>query len=185
MRVRPSIFILLSTAVALGACASKGPGAPGRGGPPPEHGAMMDPTEREEKMEKVYRQFVQRWDYNEDGEATCDDVNTQRSRLFRALDEDGNGELTSGEYRHAKFEDKSFMFFDFMRVDTNASGKVELEELIAVPHSQFLNADKNKDCSISRDEVMASIRETMMQRGDGGGNPGRGGRAGRRPPGSR
>ncbi len=185
MRVRPSILILLSTTVALGACASKGPGGPGRGGPP-ERGAMMDPAEREQKMEQVYRQFVQRWDYNEDGEATCDDISTQRSRLFRALDEDGNGELTSGEYRHAKFEDKSFMFFDFLRVDTNSTGKVELEEIIAVPHSQFLNADKNKDCSISPDEAMATIRETMMQRGGGEGRPGRGGRGGRGgpPPGS-
>jgi len=174
MRARPSILILLSASLALGACASKGPE---RGARPdrPE----IDPEARAERMEQIYRQFVDRWDYNQDGEATCDDIDTQRSRLFRTLDEDKDGELTSGEYRHAKFEDKSFMFFDFLRVDTNASGRVELEELAAVPHSQFLNADKDDDCSISPPEAMAVVRESMMQ----GGRGGRGGRGGGRGPG--
>jgi hypothetical protein len=140
----------------------------------------MDPDARQERMEIIHRQFVDRWDYDQDGAATCDDIKTQRSRLFRQLDEDKDGTLTSGEYRHAKFEDKSFMFFDFLRVDTNANGTVELEEMTEVPHSQFLSADKDGDCYISAPEAMATVRDSMMQQGGGRGGPGgRGGRGGR------
>jgi|GEM_PF-1655436 len=185
MRVRVFHYILFGAAIGLSACAG-GPERGGRnhmGGPPQME---MNPEAHAERVEQVYRQYVERWDYNQDGEATCDDIELQRSRLFRMLDEDKDGKLTSSEYRHAKFEDKSFMFFDFLRVDTNGRGAVELEELVAVPHSQFLNADENGDCYISPPEAMAMVRQSQMGAGGGdgrgpGGPGGKGGQGGRAP----
>ncbi|SDE50380.1 hypothetical protein [Kordiimonas lacus] len=178
MRVRPIHFIIFGAAFGLGACAS-GPDR-GRGGPPQMD---MNPEAHAERVQQVYRQYVERWDYNGDGEATCEDINVQRSRLFRVLDENKDGKLVSGEYRHAKFEDKSFMFFDFLRVDTNGTAAVELEELVAVPHSQFLNADNDGDCYISPPEAMAMMRDMQMGAGgaEGRGPGGRGGKGGRAP----
>ncbi|MFC4347891.1 hypothetical protein ACFO5Q_08555 [Kordiimonas lipolytica] len=141
----------------------------------------MNPEAHAERVEQVYRLYVERWDYNGDGEATCDDINVQRSRLFRMLDQNKDGKLVSGEYRHAKFEDKSFMFFDFLRVDTNGTGAVELEEMEAVPHSQFLNADGDGNCTISPHEAMAMVRHTQMSGGKDHGPGSKSGRGGRAP----
>jgi len=176
MRKPQTILILAGAAALLSACAQKGPERMARGG------QQMDPEQRAERMERVYTEFVARWDYNGDGKASCDDINLQRSRLFRLLDEDRDGALTSGEYRHAKFEDKSFMFFDFLRVDADGAGGVDVDELAGVPHSQFLNADKDGNCIINRQEAIAMVREIRMgdgesrSQGRGRGGKGRGGK---------
>ena len=174
MPVKAPLLLALSSALLLTACASKRPDD--RHGPP--QGPAMDPA----RMEEMVRLYTERWDYNNDGAATCDDINVARSRLFRLLDEDKDGQLTSGEYRHAKFEDKSFLFFDFLRIDTNGDGAVSVDELVAVPNSQFMAADKDHDCRISPNEAMASMRESRMgDRSDGGrGKPGA--RGGDKPP---
>jgi hypothetical protein len=142
-------------------------------------GDGMDP----ERMQTLVARYTERWDANNDGVATCDDVNLTRSRLFRILDEDKDGVLTPAEYRHSRFEDKSFMFFDFMTVDKDHDGSVSVEELAAVPNSQFLAADKDDNCRISPEEALAAMQEMQM----GGGRPdgrrdGKDGRGGRRPP---
>lgn len=180
MRLRGFFFITVGACLILAACAGK-PDRPRRSGPPQME---LDEEARAEQSQQVYRRFVERWDYNQDGEATCDDISLQRSRLFRMLDEDKDGRLTSGEYRHAKFEDKSFLFFDFLRVDMNGTNSIEPEELVAVPHSQFLNADSDGDCYISPDEAIAMARESRMggRQGRGpGGEGGKGGKGGRGP----
>jgi len=130
----------------------------------------MDP----QRMEHIYLQFVERWDYNQDGLATCDDLTVKRSRLFKRLDADKSGDLTSGEFRYAKFEDKSFMFFPLDRVDTNASATIEVDEFVAVSDSSFLHTDKDKNCVISRQEAMIAARE--LRGGGESGDHSKGGR---------
>ncbi|WP_081611410.1 hypothetical protein [Kordiimonas gwangyangensis] len=180
MPFKPALALALSASLLVTACAKGGPD--GRRGPPPgaagmaEHGPM-DP----ERMKSLVTRYTERWDANNDGAATCDDINLTRSRLFRVLDEDKDGFLNSGEYRHAKFEDKSFLFFDFMAVDKDHDGSVSVEELVAVPNSQFLAADNDHDCRISADEAMMALEE--MQRGFGRPESGRGGKRGRGGPG--
>ena len=130
-------------------------------------------------MQHLVARYTERWDSNNDGIASCDDLGLSRSRLFRMLDEDNDGLLSTGEYRHAKFEGKSFMFFDFMAVDKDHSAAISVEELVAVPNSQFLAADKDHDCRISPEEAMAAMREMRMggERPEGG-RRGKGGRGG-------
>ncbi len=134
----------------------------------------MDPG----RMEQMVSRYIERWDYNNDGAATCDDINVSRSRLFRLLDEDKDGLLASGEYRHAKFEDKSFLFFDFIRVDANGDSRVSVEELVAVPNSQFLAADKDHDCRISPQEAVGAMHD--MQMGKRPADPGKASKRGER-----
>lgn len=165
-----SLIIVSCASVALAACASNK-------GPERSERRPMDP----EQMERVYNRFVERWDYNQDGMATCDDIAIQRSRLFKRLDTDTNGELSSSEYRYAKFEDKSFMFFTHDRVDTDASTTINVDEFVAVTHSEFLNMDQDGDCLINQREAMMAMRDLRGggsergSRGEGGGR-GKGGR---------
>jgi len=159
-------LVLIGCAAALvSACASNE-----KHDHPEQH--QMDP----QRMEHIYLQFVERWDYNEDGQATCDDVAVKRSRLFKRLDEDKSGDLTSGEFRYAKFEDKSFMFFPLDRVDTNASATIDVDEFVAVSNSSFLHADKDKNCVISEQEAMIAVRE--LRGGGESGDHSKGGRGG-------
>lgn len=176
MRICLPLATLLLASSLVAACG-------GHRGPERREPAPVDPA----KMEQMYYEFVARWDYNEDGVASCDDMALQRSRLFRLLDTDKDGFLSTGEYRYAQFEDKSFMFYDFLRVDKNSSGTITIEELNEVPHSQFQAADKDHDCTISREEAMMALRDsragTWGSREDSpdGERGGRGGRGG--PPG--
>lgn len=141
-----ALILLCTTAIILSACASK------KG---PRQNRQMNP----ERIERLYKDFVARWDYNQDGLATCDDISVKRSRLFKRLDEDKNGTLSSREYRHARFEDKSFMFYEMSRIDSNGSTAVEINEFMGVAHSQFLNMDKDNDCTLSKREVLTAMRE--------------------------
>lgn len=144
--INNTLLILCASSLILSACASN---------KRPDRRAQHDP----ERMERMYQTFVNRWDFNEDGKATCDDISVQRSRLFRRLDEDNNGVLSSREFRHARFEDKSFMFFTYDRVDTNASASIDLDEFMTVAHSQFLGMDQDNDCLIDRREALTAMRE--------------------------
>lgn len=155
-----TMILLCSTALILNACAS-------------QKGLENRPPRDSKHLERLSANFINRWDYNEDGNATCDDILVQRSRLFKRLDEDNNGELNSREYRHARFEDKSFMFYEIDRIDGNGSTTVDLNEFIAVTHSQFFNIDKNADCTIDRQEALTAMRNNnpdaaQRKRGKGG-----------------
>ncbi|WP_417460218.1 hypothetical protein [Kordiimonas sp.] len=185
MPFQKTLFIIVSTALVLTACANRGSDGPrGPGGRPDME---MDPAKMEARREEMRTRFLTKWDYNEDGAVTCDDITLSRSRLFRLLDENKDGLLVSGEYRHAKFEDKSFLFYDFLGLDKNGDGGIGVDELIAVPHSQFQSMDDDGDCTISPREMMASMREARMdggrggeRRGEKGGRGGRGGKGGGR-----
>ncbi len=145
MNLKP-LILLCTAAIVLGAC------SPQKG---PHQDRHIDP----ERIERLYADFINRWDYNQDGFATCDDIAVKRSRLFKRLDEDNNGTLSSREYRHARFEDKSFMFYEMDRIDSNGSTTIEIEEFMGVAHSQFLNMDKDGDCTLSRREALTAMRD--------------------------
>jgi len=137
-----------------------------------------------ERKAELYERFVRRWDLNADGQVTCVDVNLQRRALFSVLDKNADEKLTSGEYRYAKFEDKSFLFHLFTDVDTNTDGTISLMELDGVTHSQFTSLDKNGDCIVSELEAEAEARERARdgrEASGGRGKGGRGGRGGQRP----
>ena len=141
-----ALILLCTTTVVLSACSSKK-------GPHQPH--QIDPA----RIERLYADFIARWDYNQDGLATCEDISVKRSRL----DEDWDGYLTSREYRHARFEDKSFMFYEMSRIDSDANRLVTLAEFMAVPHSQFLNMDLDKNCTINRQEAVIALRGQSLE----------------------
>ncbi|MBL4790514.1 MAG: hypothetical protein JKY60_16215 [Kordiimonadaceae bacterium] len=147
MRFTPLVCLFVASAL-LASCASK------KG---PEKRQPLDPA----RAERLYRGFVERWDFDESGSVNCADITVQRTRLFNRLDTDRSQSLSSEEYRKANFEDKSFLFFPFDRIDTDTSSLVELKEFTAVSHSQFLSMDKNSDCTISKPEALLAMREKL------------------------
>ncbi len=173
MKHLPITFIL---AVSLTACAGRG-----------ERGRERPEPSPERKAEMVER-FTARWDHDRDGTVSCADVAFQRTRLFAQLDTDTDEQLSSGEYRYAKFEDKGFLFHLFADVDTDLSDSVSLSEFQAVTNSRFASADKDGDCIISPEEAVNAMRVEVRDRRSGedgarGERDGRSrGRGGQRPP---
>ncbi|MCJ9427601.1 hypothetical protein [Kordiimonas marina] len=172
MRARLSLTVLLVASSFLSACG----GGPNRGGPDARDHQPPIPPER---MQQLYHQMIDRWDYDGDGKATCQDMDLQRQRLFKLLDKNKDGVLGPTEYRLAKFEDKTFMFYGFLRVDADSSGTISLAELSKIPHSQFNAADKDHNCEISEPEAIEALREAnagMLPSGREDGRPHRGNR---------
>lgn len=137
-----------------------------------------------ERKAEMYERFVRRWDLNADNQVTCLDVTLQRRALFSVLDKNYDEQLAPNEYRFAKFEDKSFLFYLFTEVDKDTSGAVSLRELDSVTHSEFASLDKDGDCVISELEAEVDSRNRARDRRDGPNGRERGGRGDResRPP---
>lgn len=150
-----NITVACMITLVLVACAGRGDRRPERPEPSPE------------RLAEMQQRFLARWDQNEDGVVTCDDVAFERAELFFVLDTNEDEELASSEYRYAKFEDKSFMFHMFSEVDTDTSGAVSLKELQAVTHSQFASIDKDGNCIVSDQEAAMAARERMREAREG------------------
>lgn len=142
--------------LALSACTKKAP----------------DPLETipAERIEKALSRLVTKWDHNNDGQATCADVTVLRRQQFIKLDQNNDSRLNNREYRTANFEDKSFVFHDFEKLDANVSGVIELSEFTAVSHSEFRGLDKDDDCRLDMRDAAYSI---VAARAQGLGSKGR------------
>ncbi|WP_262694931.1 EF-hand domain-containing protein [Kordiimonas aquimaris] len=111
-----------------------------------------------ERKQALYDRLVTQWDYNQDDTITCADVTTVRTRLFDTLDTNKDGFLYPAEYRFAQFDDKSFLFFPFAKVDSDESSSISFTEFKDIPHSEFGGYDSNRDCIVTIDEAAAALR---------------------------
>lgn len=169
-----TVALTLASSLCLAACAGRDDGRPKR------------PELTPERKAELYERFTVRWDFNGDGLVSCADVEFQREQLFTLLDTDTDDQLASGEYRYAKFEDKSFLFHLFTDVDTDSSGSISRVELNRVQHSQFASLDKDANCLVDEEEAAIAARERAREaRGEGANREGRNGRGGGRPGGQR
>jgi len=136
------------TAVLL-LCLTACSGGSGQAGPQP-----VTPTADEENKATV--RLLRRFDTDRSGSITCADVSLNRQQLFDSIDKDTDGHLTVDEYRFAAFEDAAFQFYTAEDIDADESGTVELSEFSSVADNGFLRMDKDRDCTISRQEIIDS-----------------------------
>lgn len=145
-------LLISAAAIMLTACSSK----------------KLGPLEKPmtpEMIANFYDRTLVQWDHNQDNTLTCDDVKTARTGLFQELDTNGNKSLGQTEYRRAQFEDKSFMFFRFDQLDSNADGIVSIAEFNSVSDSNFRAMDKNEDCNVSALEAAEFMRAKRFHSG--------------------
>lgn len=144
-----SAIVFTACSLALIACTKKQP----------------DPVETipTERINQALKRLVTKWDYNNDGQATCADITVLRRQQFSKLDADVNNRLSQKEYRTANFEDKSFVFHDFAKLDEDVSGMIELGEFVAVSHSEFRGLDKDNNCTLGQRDAAYSILADRAQ----------------------
>lgn len=117
-----------------------------------------------ERKQGLYERILNKWDINRDQAVTCDDVIAVRKALFSTLDTDNNEVLSPREYRFAQFEDKSFLFYSFDKVNTTDDTDINFTEFSNVPHSEFAGIDRNKDCTVTVDEAAEALRDEFRER---------------------
>ncbi len=110
----------------------------------------------QEEGDQIYKRISANWDENGDGKASCEDIVLGRQALFKALDLNNDQIMQPAEYRLAKFEDKSFVFFDYKKADTDESNHITFNEFSAVPNSLFQGLDTDGSCLVSREEALRS-----------------------------
>lgn len=148
LKLRP-IMIVTAFGLVLGACAKQ----------------PQDPIEAipADHIDKALTRLIARWDHNNDGQATCADIAVLRRQQFAKLDLNDNHRLDQREYRSVNFEDKSFVFHEFNKLDKDVSGMIELGEFVAVSHSEFRGLDKDNDCTLGNRDAAYSILDDRAQ----------------------
>lgn len=126
---------------------------------------QIDPVETipADRISKAHKRLIAQWDHNNDGQATCADIAVLRRQQFQKLDLDSNQYLNEKEYRLVNFEDKSFVFHDFKKLDIDVSGAIDLSEFVAVSHSEFRGLDKDNNCTIGIRDAAYSILDDRAQ----------------------
>jgi len=108
-------------------------------------------------------------DVNNDGFLSQEEVQTLTNRVnqqisarldqeFKALDKDGNGQLSPTEFKTAGARMMQNPALALQRLDSNKDGKVNPAEFSATALGAFDRIDANKDGTISPEERQAATR---------------------------
>lgn len=117
-----------------------------------------------EQRQRIIDASLKDNDYNKDGRLTCDDVNDRRALQFRELDKDKSGTLSAIEFDAAVFADISFQFQQFRDLDEDGDKNLSQKEFSVVPDGRFLSLDRNRDCTATEEEMIASARTQLENR---------------------
>jgi hypothetical protein len=161
MQRRTKLFIALGAAGILGlsaaadvAFAERGRGHHGYRG----HGHQGMMTQR-------IRIFMERYDANNDGRITQEEIDANRSQWHGEFDANDDGQLSLQEFQalwlRARFEQ---MVREFQRFDRNGDAQVTLEEYQGPLTDLVERLDRNGDAALSRDDRS----RRGMKRRDGG-----------------
>lgn len=132
------------------------------------------------RIENVKARIISEWDLNLDGTISCDDLGLKKVDQFTKADSDGNNILDASEFKNAPWGSKTFAVEMLYSFDENRDGKVTQQEFSAKPNTVFAALDKNQNCTVSEDEIEASLTERRGSKsgGRGGRRGGKGGKGG-------
>ena len=98
--------------------------------------------------------FLQRFDANNDGKVTQEEINTVKSEQFAKYDKDGNGVLSLEEWQAMRQDRmKERQAQGFSRHDANGDGGISKEEFLAKSNRWMERMDHNGDHMIDQDEM--------------------------------
>jgi Ca2+-binding EF-hand superfamily protein len=138
------------------------------------HGTMArHGGQRHATMARQFRSLAERYDLNQDGEITQEEIDQNRTEWHAEFDADGEG-LTLEEFQDlwlkARFQQ---MVREFQRFDRDGDGRITLEEYLR-PMSDFVERfDRTGSESLTRQDFQRD-RRGMRDRRDQRGRWGRG-----------
>jgi Ca2+-binding EF-hand superfamily protein len=124
------------------------------------HGGMM-------------QQFTERYDANQDGRISQEEIDTNRTATHGQYDADKDGILNLAEFEKLWLEmNRQRLVREFQRFDADGDAKVTLDEYKKPLQDMVARADHNNDGFLSRDDRRE--RRGMMHRWMRGGGEGSG-----------
>ena len=155
---RTALFggLALTLATASSALMAQGMG---QGGSRPHAGQMMQGqmtpgAGAESHMSRRTERFIRLYDLNGDGKVTVDEINSDQSRMFGAIDVDGDKALSVEEMqRRGRSLQlwRTVTMFDLL--DANGDGKISVEEIQGPTKRWFGRYDANKNGVLEADEL--------------------------------
>jgi Ca2+-binding EF-hand superfamily protein len=143
-----------------------GPGGMGHGmghGGSGHHGAKG--------MRHMIKRFAERYDANDDGKISQEEINTNRTEWHKKFDTDGNGTLSLKEFEALWLEAKrQRMVRAFQRLDEDGDAAMTLEEYLEPLSDAVERWDRNGDGVLSREDRRSGRQgmEQPMQQEQGG-----------------
>ena len=109
-------------------------------------------------VDRTFIAAAQTWDFDKDGNVTCDEWKNYTVSLVKETDRNGDSILDAAEFQEMAKIDRLFETADFRYYDLNGDGKVTVEELVGKPNVAFKVLDKNGDCRIDRTETVQVLQ---------------------------
>jgi len=122
-------------------------------------GQMMQGGAHPPGMSHRTERFIKLYDLNNDGKVTVDEINSDQSRMFGALDIDDDKSLSVEEMRRRGRSLqlwRTVTMFDLL--DVNGDGKISVEEIQGPTKRWFARYDANKNGVLEADEIPARRR---------------------------
>lgn len=110
------------------------------------------------KIDRTFIAAAQTWDFNKDGNVTCDEWKNYAVSLVKESDGNGDGVLENAEFQQMAKIDKLFETADLRYYDLNGDGKITAEEMIGKQNIAFSILDRNGDCTIDRTETVQVVQ---------------------------
>ncbi len=101
--------------------------------------------------------FIQRWDTDNDGTLTLDEVKKAADARFDALDQDHDGTLDKKELRRVVSAK------DLTKADPDKDGTLDKSEYQAIAAQRFQAADPDKDGTLDKKELGRPAGKTLLR----------------------
>jgi hypothetical protein len=100
--------------------------------------------------------WANEWDVNQDHVYTCEEWKKYVTDLFNKADRNRDGYVDAKEFAliqetAPQFRDAGFGYFD-----DNRDGRLSRNEFIDKPNPFFLYFDRNRDCKVTLEEILAA-----------------------------
>jgi hypothetical protein len=122
-------------------------------------------------MRHMIKRFAERYDANDDGKISQEEINANRTEWHKKFDTDGNGALSLKEFEALWLEAKrQRMVRAFQRLDEDGDAAVTLEEYLEPLSDAVERWDRNGDGVLSREDRRSGRQgmERPMQQEQGG-----------------
>jgi len=102
-----------------------------------------------------FTRWANEWDANHDQVYTCEEWKKYVSDLFSKADRNRDGYVDASEFKLIQDTAPQFKDADLGYFDDNRDGRLSRSEFVDKPNPFFLLFDRNHDCKVTLDEIMA------------------------------
>lgn len=114
--------------------------------------------------------LAERWNVDQDNVYTCEEWRYFMKGVFLKADKNHDGFIAMNEFPAVNAVDRIFASASLAYFDSNNDGRLVSSELVDLQNPIFLLHDKDKDCKVTREQLLG---------GSGSSQENKGGRSGR------